>query len=171
MNQENNSFFADLTKFTNQLIGELRHEILPTEFRMIDHVCYRVSTLERYHQMCEFLANYGPRISDAIINGRPISVYKLTNTIPLQSGFAINLIELPSPKPGRHYDEGFEHIEVVIDSNLETFMQKHSHLTFDTANQFAKINRDISSTFKTGLVKFHEQSLEDIIAAENQSTN
>lgn len=160
------SFLRDLKAFVEPLLMTLsRHNILPA-ISEIDHVCYRVPDLERYQYWRKQLDGMGTLLSDAFVNGRPIATYKLHAGIRVSDSYSIDVLELPSPKPGSPYPEGFEHIEAVTRMNLEGFMARFPALAFQTHNIAATINRDISVKFPEGLVKFHELSLEAIIAQE-----
>ncbi len=61
---------------------------------------------------------------------------------------------------------GLEHIELVINESFESFMQRHSHLTFDRRAMSKAINPDIQLLFPPYTVKFHHQPLEEVIAYE-----
>lgn len=112
------------------------------------------------------MASVATLLSEAFINGRPIASYKLKQAIDLGDGHAVSVIELPAPKPGSAYAEGFEHIEVVTRQSLAEFIQAQTGLPLDLRNAKAKINADVSLRLPSGLVKFHETSLEAVIAAE-----
>ena len=99
----------------------------------------------------------------------------------------IELIELPSPKPGRDYKSGYEHVEFVLsgilyllfyriykilDCGLQEFMHRHSSLKWKTHGLEKTNNADIRLDFintETKVetsVKFHLQSLENVIKEE-----
>lgn len=137
-------------------------------FSEIDHVCYRVESVERYELLKKQFEVSHELLSDALVNGRPISTFKLNTPIKLENGIEIPLFELPSPKPGSDYKEGFEHIEVVTNCTLDQLIETRTDIKFNLKNKDASINADISAMFKNGLVKFHEQSLEKVIEEENK---
>ena len=66
------------------------------------------------------------------------------------------------------YKKGWEHVEFVIDENLDDFLIKNSHLDFDKKGFSKKLNRDLRRKYDGGSVKFHEQSLEEVIRLENR---
>ena len=157
---------ASLREFCQRLISQLELSDFIQDITQLDHACYRVSDLTSYEAYKKVFSTCGHLLSEAYINGRPIATYKLNQSITLDQRFKIDVIELPAPKPGSSYDEGFEHIEAVTTLSLEKLIAKHSKHTFHTGNMHAEINRDISLRFGGGLVKFHESSLEDVIAQE-----
>ncbi len=159
-------FFKNMQDFAVRLIKDLESHNLLEDIKEIDHVCYRVETQKQFVDMSQVMGQQGVLLSEALVSGRPIATFKCYESTPLIKGFSVQVLEIPSPKPGRFYPEGFEHIEAVVNCSLEAFMKKHVHLGFSTDNYAAKINRDISLKFQNGVVKFHEQSLEKVIEAE-----
>ena len=152
--------------FAEPLIKQLSELGLISEITAIDHICYRVADLASYQVFKDLLGSIGTLLSETPINGRLIACYKLHESINNSSGFSISVVELPSPRFDVAYGEGFEHIEVVLRTPLESFLNRYSGLQFNTKNLGAVINRDISMQLPGGLVKFHETSIEEIIALE-----
>jgi predicted metalloenzyme YecM len=72
-------------------------------------------------------------------------------------------LELPSPKKGSEYSEGFEHVEFVIDEPFEAFIKRYPKTLFDKKGQFKKVNADLRIQFENCSVKFHHHSLEYVI--------
>ncbi|MBE2896535.1 VOC family protein [Pasteurellaceae bacterium HPA106] len=110
---------AQLTTLAEQLADfERQILVLAQEFGLtladyeIDHIALRVNTLERGQQWLAVLQANGEVISDNIINGRPIYLIKLRESLQLFAQ-SIAVIELPMPKK-RYPVEGWEHIEVVL---------------------------------------------------------
>lgn len=132
---------------------------------ILDHICYRVETEARYKALKESLSDIGTLLGESIINGRLISNYKLYEPIKFR-GREISVFELPAPKKGSHYSEGYEHVEFVTPFTLEELMSKHPELHFDKKDLGKARNRDIRLSFGNISVKFHEQSLEQVIAGE-----
>lgn len=155
--------------FATKLLTQLADAGFSDEFTEIDHVCYRVPSLEIYEFWKKQLGSCASLLSEAFINGRPIATYKLDKAIRISPDFSINVLELPAPRADAIYSEGFEHLEVLTKSPLEDLLSRYGHYSFKTHNLSAKINRDISLRFDAGLVKFHEKSLENIIALEKKS--
>lgn len=152
--------------FARPLLAQLQELGLDDEYSTIDHVCYRVVDLATYELLKKECEATSTMLSEAYVNGRPIACFRLHHPIELSSGNFIDVLELPAPKPGVTYANGFEHIEVVTKGTLESFKAKFSHLPFDLHNFGARINRDISLKLTGGLVKFHEKSLAAIISEE-----
>jgi predicted metalloenzyme YecM len=148
---------------------------LPTDLQC-DHICYRVETLERYEDLKIALAAIGTLESEAPINGRPICIFKL-NAPYLYNGRAIDCIELPAPKDGSPYQEGWEHAEFIVGvrdnigtiASLNQFMAKHPNVTFKYPKDQRAVNPEctvvVSEQFRA---KFHPQHIMDVIELEKR---
>lgn len=109
--------------FAGALVRDLEAAGLGATYSEVDHICYRVADLDAYEAYKRALTSMGSLLSEAFINGRPIASYKLARAIDLGDGRAVSVIELPAPKPGTTYAEGFEHIEVVTRQSLTEFVE------------------------------------------------
>ena len=148
--------------FLDQIFQNLENAGVDVSNYQLDHICYRVETEADYQEKKAILSGLGQILTETEINGRPIATIKLDNPI-IYKNRKIYLIELPSPKSGNIYPEGFEHVEFVVDKPLEEFKKQYSHLDFDT-NGFSKlVNRDLRLGFQGMSVKFHEHDLEYVI--------
>ena len=79
-----------------------------------DHSALRVNTNASADQLRQDFANVGTIISDNMINGRPILIIEL-NTPLLMGTNTIECVELPYPGEKAYPNEGWEHIELVLD--------------------------------------------------------
>jgi predicted metalloenzyme YecM/phosphoglycolate phosphatase-like HAD superfamily hydrolase len=159
-------FYQKASEFLGRFTAELDRTGLTIDIEEIDHLCLRVSSLSEYEAWKTEFSDLGTLLTESYINGRPIAVFKLH--IPVKSGnFWVDLIELPAPKSGRSYNFGFEHIEAVSKFPLENLLARRSDLPFLLENFNAPINRDIQLRLDSGLIKFHDQSLEEIIVNES----
>ena len=161
-------FKQDAAKFAATLISELEKCGIQygQHYSKVDHVCYRVASLESYEMWKSLLAPYGEILSEAMVNGRPIATLKFADPIVVSDSVAIALLELPAPKPTIAYDEGFEHIECVVEQDLSAFQRQFASLNFHTGNIDAAINADICFKLSGSVVKFHNQCLSEIIQQE-----
>ena len=162
--------------FLTTLLDALKKDQINVNPYELDHICYRVSTKERYEQYKLHIQKHGVLLSETSIGGRPISTYKLHSPIifiPKQestySRREIYLLELPSPKQNSPYPDGLEHAEFVIPHLFEEFITMHPHIEFDTKDITKPINPDIRIKYSTFSVKFHHQSLEYVIKEEQTS--
>lgn len=162
MQHNTSSFLPSPLPFLDALFLEMSAAKADFSTYEIDHVCYRVETDERYQELKEQLTSYGELLTEKPIGGRPIATFRLHEPFIFRDQ-KIDLLELPAPKSGRFYAEGFEHIEMVIDLDFKNFMQKYAHLNFDTKAINKKVNPEVRLTFQSGAVKFHHHALDYVI--------
>ena len=131
------------------------------EFSKLDHMAYRVETLEEYNLKKALLDNLGVMASELPINGRPIAVYKLNTPLRYKT-FPINCIELPAPKDQSFHKTGLQHIEFVVKKPLNKFIESHKEVDFETDFKSTH-NRCVTINFSNIAVKFHEKPLLEVV--------
>lgn len=103
----------DLLRFTISLEALASLLSLTLSDYHCDHISLRTNhevTAQRWRQAFTL---HHELISDKIINGRPILIFRL-NT-PLQiAGLVIPCVELPFPSKKQYPHEGWEHVELVV---------------------------------------------------------
>lgn len=162
-----------LDKFTNQpveffldsifdRIEEIGIDVSTFE---LDHICYRVDTTENYNRFKLLLEESAHLLVESLIKDRPISCFKLREPINYINR-TISVIELPAPKSGSAYEEGYEHVEFVIHSSLEEFLDQYPAVKFDVTGMGKKINPDLRVQLGGLSVKFHRQGIEEVIEIE-----
>ncbi len=152
--------------FLDRAFQHLENDKIDVSIYELDHICYRVETLEEYSHICEQLLDYGVLLSEAMIQWRPISTYKLASPIAYK-GREIYCVEIPSPWAHQKYLTWYEHVEFVIDEDLTDFMFRYNYIVFTTNWIDKKINPDVSVRYSdTMAVKFHNNTLEDVIKYE-----
>ena len=139
----------------------------------LDHICYRLDSKAQYLELRKALAKQHDLINESMVNGRPIAIFKLVDPFLFEEHTklvsrtrAIEILELPSPKENSLYKSGWEHVEFVIDEALEAFIARYPYLDFETKGLDKKLNKDVRLSAKDFSIKFHEQSLEEIIKIE-----
>lgn len=150
------------SSFLDDLFGHLNAVNLDVRSFELDHICYRVDSDARYHSLKNQITPLGEVLSQKKVNGRPIMVVRLNEPMIYQ-GRIIDILELPSPKEGSRYSEGWEHVEFVIDIDLYSFKVAFADLPWDTKGLNKSINPDIRLIFGEISVKFHENRLDYVI--------
>ncbi|MBC7712862.1 MAG: VOC family protein [Rhizobacter sp.] len=131
----------------------------------LDHICYRVATDDEYQTKKVELLDHGILLIESMVNGRMISTYKLNVALHFNNRI-IDVLELPAPKPGASYSSGLEHVEFVTKEPLKNIVARYPALKFETFGIDKEINADITLKFEGQCIRFHNQTLEDVIAAE-----
>lgn len=131
----------------------------------LDHICYRVATETEYQTKKVELLDHGTLLIESMVNGRMISTYKLHSPIHFNNRI-IDVLELPAPKMGTSYKSGLEHVEFVTKGPLKDIVDRYPTLKFEVFGIDKKINADITLKFDGECIRFHNQTLEDVIAEE-----
>lgn len=131
----------------------------------IDHLCYRVESQSQYLEFKDFFSTQGRLLIESQVNGRLISTFELFAPICFE-GYQINLIELPAPRPGKAFNLGFEHFEVVCDLPFSEVIAQSPDLSWDTSGLKKVFNPELEVKLPSGSVKFHHLSLLSVINLE-----
>ena len=139
-----------------------------TGLETCDHLCYRVETVERYEELVGELSDLGENIGSNIVSGRPITIFKLHEPL-MWRDLSIACLELPAPKDGSFYREGWEHAEFVI-PELNEFREKHQDkLNFNTKSMGRCLNPELGLKINDRYqVKFHPLHIMNVIETEKQ---
>lgn len=156
---------GDVNNFLAKVFDALSRDGVDVSGCELDHVCYRVETSERYGELKQKLASQGELLVESEVGGRLIATYKLRQPILYQTR-KIECVELPSPKKGTVYAEGLEHAEFVIGVDFENFMKAYPLVNFDTSALSKSVNPDVRVQYDGFSVKFHRESLEQVIEKE-----
>ncbi len=160
---------TDPTPFLQKLFAELANCSVDVSSLELDHLCYRVEDLGRYMELRGQLDEEGILLAESTIGGRLIATYRLNNPIRFEER-SIDVLELPAPKPGSPYPEGFEHAEFVVHEELLAFTERHPQLDWDLSALAKPVNADVRLRFGDISVKFHRQSLAEVIETERAPT-
>ncbi|WP_341534300.1 VOC family protein [Oceanisphaera pacifica] len=142
--------------------GMLEHGLSPSIGAM-DHLCYRAQDNNEYLMLRDTLAQCGDVLVEGMIGQRPIITFKLHHPLPSAFG-PIPCLELAAPKMGKQHTHGLEHGEIVV-ASLQQLLQDYPWVPFkrDALHSEAP---ELSLALGRYQVKFHCQSLADIIALE-----
>ena len=137
------------------------------EIAMMDHLCYRVESQERYDQLLTLFSKEAMLLGESEVNGRMIAVFEFQKALQ-GSGWTVPYLELPAPKLGSSYSEGLEHAELVVLGGLARFMDRHPNISFSLNGMNKLINPEAGVKGGTASVKFHELQLGTVVRIEKQ---
>ncbi len=157
----------NITPFLDSLFDQLDQVGLSLSGKEIDHICYRTSSEENYKSTKIIAESLGTLLIESDVNGRLIATYRLHQPLSYKD-WLIPLLEIPAPKPGKITREGLEHIEVIIDESFQSFIKRYPHLSFQLKAMQKEINPDIELELNGCSIKFHHQSLENVIEYERK---
>lgn len=132
---------------------------------LIDHICLRTSTIEEYKRVCSEYSVENELLIESHVGGRLISTFKLLEPL-LFNGYEIPLIEIPEPKLGRQTASGYEHLEIVVTESFDALEAKFQGLNILKHALSKKINPELEVEFDNFSLKFHHQSLQEVIEYE-----
>lgn len=166
----------DHTSFLHQLFSTLEPVPGTLDHLQLDHLCYRVETQEQYEALKSHLLEENELLVESPINGRRIATFRMADPFRFRER-EMWLLELPEPKAGSPYPEGWEHVEFVTDRPLEAFagwMVEHLGVEaedIDRSGMRKPLNADLRLRLEGGLsVKFHELALDVVILMELAAT-
>ncbi|WLI76077.1 VOC family protein [Kosakonia sp. H02] len=170
----------DLPHFADKLQNlttRLGLNIAPLNADHISLRCHQNAMAERWRRGFE---QCGELLSENIINGRPICLFKLHEPVCV-AHWTFTVIELPWPGEKRYPHEGWEHIEIVLPGEVETLNARALALLADEGLSQPGIavktsspkgeherlpNPTLAVTDGQVTVKFHPWSIEEIVASE-----
>ena len=138
------------------------------ELSMMDHVCYRVETLERYNELLRTLQTDAELLGESKVGGRMIATFEFNQYLHVD-GWTVPFLELPAPKEESPYKEGLEHVELVVVGSLERFLLQHDDLSFSRKGMSKAINPEAGLKDGDISVKFHEQQLGAVVRIEKKT--
>lgn len=162
------TIIGDYISFLGKIIEEIEDEGFDlADFVQMDHMCYRVMSMDHYEVKKRELAGIGKLLGETQVNGRPIAVF-LLNTPVIYRNWRIDAVELPAPKPGKEVEEGLEHVELVLFDDKDVFLKKYADKSFDLKSADRGINPEITFRLPTYTVKFHLLSLPTVTYLEKK---
>lgn len=157
---------GNINSFLDNIFQGLEKLNIDVSNRQLDHLCYRVATIEEYNTKKDQLLDLGLLLTEADVNGRPIATFKLNEPI-IYNSRKIELLELPAPKKNANYQSGLEHVEFVIEEGLDYWIEKYPDIHFETSGIAKNLNPEIKvSLSENTSVKFHPLSLDKVIEIE-----
>lgn len=160
------TIIGDYKKFISNLLIALSEIGIEVGDYQIDHLCYRVKTVEEYHSLKESLMNFSSQYIENVHHGRPITKFILIEPLKYQK-YSISVIELPAPQDNKVYNTSLEHLEIVVGDDFE--MIKDKYKSFWTGGDDSGIyNQTIYIDFGEHKVKFHQHSLLEVLKLEGK---
>ena len=159
---------GDYRNFLSRIVQEITDAGFDTsDFSQMDHMCYRVSSLEDYAAKKEELARVGKMLGENQVNGRPIATFRLFE--PVRHGdWRIDCVELPAPKPDVPTEEGLEHVELILFDDKDDFLKKYADKQFNLKSADRGINPEIAFKLPSYTVKFHLLNLPTVVFLEDK---
>lgn len=129
----------------------------------MDHIGYQASSNEDYDRLRTEFDKLGKRVSEEIVGGRRVGIYKLNTPLRYEQ-YTNTAIELVAPKEGQVCPSALEHVEFVLNDTFESFMKRYPGISWDTSAisqpDFPMIKLKLGNDIQ---VKFHLIPVLDIV--------
>lgn len=153
--------------FIEKILQKLNELSIDVSDLNMDHIGYQASSNEDYNRLRAEFNGLGVRISEEIVGGRRLGIYKLNNPLHFQQ-YTNTAIELVAPKEGQICPSALEHVEFVLKESFESFLKRYPNVSWDTSavNQpdFPMIKLKLNTYVQ---VKFHLTPVLEIIHSKN----
>jgi uncharacterized protein len=156
-----------------------------TERLRADHVCVRLKDPADVDRLRGALKAAAHEISSVMVNGRIISIFELHEPLTI-GAWSVRGIEVPYPKQNHRYEDGWEHIEFVLDGVPNTmdgvrasFFSAFPHLTYEALKTDYEYEEDeptspedqipnptISLKVRGVGIKFHARPIQEVVGWE-----
>lgn len=158
------AIIGDYRAFLKKILQEVATEGFDlSDFVQLDHLCYRVASLEAYEIKKRELSTLGTLLGENQVSGRPIAVFRLRQSI-IYEKWRVDTVELPAPRKGSPMKEGLEHIEFVLYDDMAEFLAKYAGKPFGMAAANRDVNPEVNLKLPSGyVVKFHLLSLPTVV--------
>ena len=149
----------------------------------MDHVCIRLGHRDDVTALKNELLKNGHRIiSDTAVAGRTIFIFLLREPFVLDATWRVPCLELPYPKRGHSYADGWEHVEFVLpcaENTMEAlraaFFERFKRMTKKKLKEFSYTESEPKAegeqlpnptiSLKVGFVviKFHARPIKEVV--------
>lgn len=149
--------------FLDKLLQNIEVKGVDVSKYNLDHFGYQCSSNEDYDKLKPELEKTGKLISENIVGGRRVGIFKLNEPTEYKN-WKIQAVELVAPKEGQECPSALEHAEFVIDTDFNSFVKKYPNLNWDltaiSQPTFPMVKLKLSDYTQ---VKFHLQPVLEIV--------
>lgn len=149
----------DYRSFLDSFFLQIQSSGLDIAGLPLDHIAYQASSTRNYEQKLEKFTPLGDLVSQEIIGGRRVAVFRLTQPLEYKD-YQIRALELIEPKEGQICESAFQHAEFVTSKPFEDYLKNYPDIDWDTSS----MNRDefahLKINFPNGLtLKFLQRPI------------
>ena len=116
--------------FIQKILDKLSELGIDVSCLNMDHIGYQASSDEDYDNLASEFDAIGERVSENIVGGRRVGIYRLNTPLKHQQ-YTIEAIELYAPKNGQICLSGLEHAEFILLASFESFLKKYPLVPWD----------------------------------------
>ena len=154
----------EITNFLTSFLTQVTLSNLDIAGMELDHIAYQADSSEAYDQIKNDFSVMGKLVSEELIGGRRVAIYKLDTPI-VYDIYKIHALEVIEPKKDQIVESGYQHAEyVLVNESFESYMNRHDHVDWDTSSLNRKEFSHLKLNFKNGLtLKFCRQPILEAI--------
>jgi uncharacterized protein len=150
-------------EFVEEILNKLNSLGVYVSDLDMDHIGYQASSVEDYKHLKQECEKVGRFVSEEIVNGRRVAIYKLHEALKVQH-YALQAIELIEPKTGQMCPSALEHVEFVLPDGFDAFLNLYPTVNWDTSSlnqpKFPMLKLKLSEYTQ---VKFHLEPVLKIV--------
>ncbi len=154
---------GDYQAFFSDLLRRMKAVGIRLQPQPLSHLLYRVTTLPEYENLRDRLLAFCGEFVETQFNGRAVSILVLRETLKLEEGFTVSMIELPAPRPAHMYPSGLESIGVVLGNALAAFNQQHQAVLSGVKDHGVHCQPSFITFENEKTAKFYDISLREIV--------
>lgn len=151
-----------IAAFVESVVAHLAARGIDAAAMPISHVCFRVTTLEEYHEALAALRPWCRAVAEGPFNGRPISMLLLREPVRA-GGQAVELIELPAPRAAHVYPLGLEHVGFVTGGDTLAFHDRHAAALDGVKDRGLEVQVPFVTFPDGATAKFYARPLREIV--------
>lgn len=156
--------------FIDRLYSKLEAFNIDTSSLEIDHLGYQTSSSQDYDQVVSTLADTATRLSESVVGGRRVGIYKLSEPLTYKDQ-SFSIFEIVEPKSDQIVDSGWEHIEFIVPSTIESFVNVYPEVDWDKSvidrEEFPMLILHLGDGLRA---KFPRLGVEKELARQSEST-
>ena len=154
----------DHQSFLNSFFEQIQAVGIDISELDLDHIAYQASSAQNYDELKPKFLELGEEISEEIIGGRRVAVFKLDKPIHYKEYF-IPALELIEPRAGQQCKSEFQHAEFVLEQSFEDYIARYPHLPWDTSSMHRDEFAHLKLNFDNGLtLKFLHQPILEMVS-------
>jgi len=154
----------EFEQFINSILDKLNKLGIDVSGMELDHLGYQSSSSSDFEKLKLKFAHLGKMVDENVVGGRRVALFKLIEPI-LYKDRSIPAIELIEPKQGQLCPSALEHIEFVLTSGFNEFLNEYPNISWDVnaidQPMFPMVKLKLDDNIQ---VKFHLEPVLKIVA-------
>lgn len=153
-----------VSQFLDTFLQQISDSHIDIEGLQLDHIAHQASSAEDYNKLLKEFSEFSDLVSEEIIGGRRVGVFKLHEPIVYKQ-YAIPALELIEPREGQVTDSFLQHAEFIANKHFEEYIEQYPHLKWDTSSMHRDEFSHLKLHFENGMtLKFLKRPILELVA-------